>query len=51
MANLCNYGILPLVFQDPEDYKPSARSGCHGNAGRQRGDGDAREVDGKGIKV
>ncbi len=56
MANLCNYGILPLVFKNPEDYRtfqPGARVTFE-NVRQHLENGDVEIpvlVDGKQITV
>ena len=56
MANLCNYGILPLVFANPDDYNlmnPGADDCISGysEVSHRRRSGDRVEVDGKKIAV
>ncbi len=56
MANLCNFGILPLVFQDPGDYdwlQKGMKIVLRGVRGRLiRGDVEIpAEVDGKTIRT
>ncbi len=54
MANLCNYGILPLVFKNPEDYgtiQPGAKV-IYKDVRRHLGNGDVEipvEIDGRTI--